>query len=106
MYIVANRVPVNPGWETQFEERFRQRAGQVERQPGFVRMQVLRPVSEGTPYVVLTVWESAEAFQAWVDSDDFQRAHANPLPKEAYRSGGAMERFEVVVAAEKGDSSV
>ena len=30
MYIVANRVPVAAGWEEQFEERFRNRAGQVE----------------------------------------------------------------------------
>ena len=35
MFIVANRVPVASGWEETFEERFRQRAGQIDKQPGF-----------------------------------------------------------------------
>ncbi|HYQ72841.1 MAG TPA: antibiotic biosynthesis monooxygenase, partial [Gammaproteobacteria bacterium] len=43
MYIVTNRVPVAEGFETLFEERFRNRAGQIDKQPGFVRMQVLKP---------------------------------------------------------------
>ena len=43
MYIVTNRVPVALPWRAQFEERFRTRAGQIDQQPGFVRLQVLRP---------------------------------------------------------------
>jgi heme-degrading monooxygenase HmoA len=101
MYIVANRVPVAPGWEEKFEERFRQRAGQVEKQPGFVRMQILRPVSDDSPYVVLTTWETEAAFQAWVGSDDFKQAHQNPLPKEAFNGEGRLEQHEVIIAAEK-----
>jgi heme-degrading monooxygenase HmoA len=105
MYVVANRVPVVAGWEERFEARFQQRAGQVEQQSGFVRMQILRPVDASSPYVVLTTWENEAAFQAWVGSDDFKLAHQNPLPKEAFdpeRSGG-MECFEVIISAEKGE---
>jgi heme-degrading monooxygenase HmoA len=35
MFVVANRVPVALAWGEQFEERFHNRAGQVEKQPGF-----------------------------------------------------------------------
>jgi heme-degrading monooxygenase HmoA len=99
MFVVMNRVPVAPGWEHAFEERFRERAGQVERNPGFVRMEVLKPETPDTPYLVSTVWESQEAFRAWVGSEDFKAAHSNPLPREAYRGEGKMEKFDVVITA-------
>lgn len=99
MFVVANRVPLASGWEAQFEERFRKRAGQIDKQPGFVRMEVLRPVSKDTPYVVLTVWESQAAFQAWVGSEDFKAAHRNPLPKDAFAGEGKLEQHELIISA-------
>ena len=101
MYIVANRVPVATGWEEAFEERFRRRAGQVDQQPGFVRMQILRPVETGDPYIVLTTWDSHEAFRAWIGSEDFKAAHRDPLPKEAFNGDGKLEQHEVIIAAER-----
>ncbi len=98
MYIVANRVPVLPEWHEQFEERFRTRAGQVDTQPGFVSMQVLRPADADSPYVILTTWRDKAAFNAWVGSEDFRLAHQNPLPKEAFAEGGRLEQHEVVIS--------
>ncbi len=98
MYIVANRVPVLPEWQEQFEDRFRTRAGQVDTQPGFVSMQLLRPVDADSPYVILTTWRDKAAFQAWVGSEDFRLAHQNPLPKEAFAEGGRLEQHEVVIS--------
>lgn len=100
MFMVANRVPVSADWQAAFEERFRNRAGQIDKQPGFVRMQVLKPVSEDTPYVVLTTWESQAAFAAWVGSEDFKLAHSNPMPKEAFDGQGGFEQHEVIISAE------
>lgn len=100
MYIVANRVPVAAGWRDEFEARFRARAGQIDKQPGFVSMQVLRPADDDSPYVVLTTWRDQAAFDAWVGSPDFRQAHSNPLPKEAYTGDGRLERHEIVVSAE------
>jgi heme-degrading monooxygenase HmoA len=99
MYVVTNRVPVAPQWQDKFEERFRNRAGQVDKQPGFLRMDVMRPESEDSPYLVMTVWESEQAFRNWVDSEDFKQAHQNPLPKEAYNGEGKMEIHRIVVSA-------
>lgn len=100
MFVVANRVPVAAGWENSFEERFRQRAGQIEKQAGFVRMQVLRPQTEETPYVVLTTWQDRASFDAWVGSDDFKAAHRNPMPRDAFQGEGKLEMHEVIVSAE------
>lgn len=98
-FIVNNRVFVRPGFEAEFEARFRARAGEIDKQPGFVAMRVLRPLGNQAPYVVETEWQSQEAFRAWVGSDDFKRAHANPMPKEAFGEGGGLEQFEVVVSS-------
>jgi heme-degrading monooxygenase HmoA len=103
-FVVANRIPVRAAYRDAFEERFRQRASEVEKQPGFIRLEVLRPVQDDGFYVVLTHWENREAFENWVRSDDFKRAHqqANPLPKEAFGEGGGLEQHEVIIAAGKG----
>jgi heme-degrading monooxygenase HmoA len=103
MYVVANRVPVALAWRDEFESRFRHRAGQVDQQPGFVRMEVLRPVNDESPYVVLTVWQDRAAFDAWLKSDDFKAAHANPLPKDAYAGEGRLEMFDVIISAQRGE---
>jgi heme oxygenase (mycobilin-producing) len=98
-FVVANRVYVTAEWADRFEERFRHRAGQIEMQSGFVRMEILRPISEGSPYVVLTSWQDKQAFENWVGSEDFKRAHQNPLPKEAFIREGEFEQHEVIISA-------
>ncbi len=99
MFIVNNRVPVANGYEAMFEERFRKRAGQVEKQNGFVSMAILKPENEETPYVVMTTWQDKAAFENWVGSEDFKLAHQNPMPKEAFNAGGGIEMFEVIIEA-------
>ena len=99
MHVVTNRVYVTPKWAEEFEQRFKRRAGQIEQQPGFIRMQVLRPVSTDAPYVVLTEWQSEVAFSSWVGSDDFKLAHQNPMPDEAFSQQGGLEQHSVVVTA-------
>ncbi|WP_048308220.1 antibiotic biosynthesis monooxygenase [Halomonas sp. PR-M31] len=98
-FVVNNRIFVNPGFEDEFETRFKARAGQIDSQPGFVAMRVLRPLGNKAPYVVETEWESQAAFRGWVNSDDFKQAHADPLPAEATREGGGIEQFEIVISA-------
>ena len=100
MFVVANRVSVASGWEETFEERFRQRAGQIDKQPGFLRMQILKPVGDGSPYIVLTTWQDKATFDAWVGSDDFKLAHSNPMPREAFDGEGMLEMHEVIIDAE------
>ncbi len=96
-YVVANRVFVKPQYADEFEQRFKNRAGQINQQAGFVLMEVLKPQSDDTPYVVLTHWEDEQAFQNWVGSEDFKLAHQNPMDKAAFLEGGGIERYTVVV---------
>jgi len=83
-HVVANRVFVKLEFNQEFEQRFKDRAGQIDKQPGFIRMDVLKPQSDKTPYVILTYWQDEPAFKNWVGSDDFKIAHQNPMSKEAF----------------------
>ena len=44
MFIVTNRIPVAEGHESDFEDRFRKRAHLIDKSPGFLKNQVLRPI--------------------------------------------------------------
>lgn len=98
MITVANRIYVKPEYAEAFEERFRNRAGLVDGMPGFISNQVLRPVNEGDPYVVFTLWNSRPDFLNWVRSDEFVKGHAQSgtLPKDAFTGPNVLELHEVV----------
>jgi heme-degrading monooxygenase HmoA len=104
MFVVMNRIPVNPEYAEQFEERFRSRAGEVDKMKGFIRNQVLRPALPENPYVVMTFWESKADFEAWVNSDAFKKGHARSgsLPPEAFLGHAKLESFEVVLDSASG----
>ena len=104
MFITMNRIYISDDYTGDFEERFRTRAGEVDKAPGFVRNLVLRPAGHRVaedlpreqPYVVMTMWKSKEDFDAWVDSDAFKKGHgrSGTLPKEAFSRMGGLETFE------------
>jgi heme-degrading monooxygenase HmoA len=99
MFVVMNRIPVNPEYAEQFEERFRSRAGEVDKMKGFIRNQVLKPATPDNPYIVMTFWESQADFEAWVNSEAFQKGHAksSTLPREAFSGPSKLESFDVIL---------
>ena len=102
---VANRIYVTPEYAEAFEQRFRERAGLVDQMPGFISNQILRPVNEGDPYVVFTIWKSRQDFLNWVRSDAFVKGHAQSgsLPKEAFSKANVLEMHEVVQDSSRPD---
>jgi heme-degrading monooxygenase HmoA len=98
MITVANRIYVGREYRDAFEERFRERARLVDKMPGFVSNLILRPVNEGEPYVVFTVWQNRQDFLNWVRSDAFVKGHAQSgtLPKEAFTGPNVLEMHEVI----------
>ncbi len=80
MIAIFNRLPVREGAADRIVERFAESRGSVQGFPGFVSMEVLR--SEGADEVlVITRWESRDAFEAWVGSDEFCTPSAPTVPR-------------------------
>jgi len=98
MITVANRIYVKSEYAEAFETAFRERAGLVDGMPGFLSNTVLRPVNDGDPYIILTLWDTRQHFLDWVRSDAFQKGHAQSgtLPREAYPQPNVLEMHEVV----------
>jgi heme oxygenase (mycobilin-producing) len=105
MITVANRIFVKPEYAAQFEDNFRNRARMVDDMPGFIANQVLRPVNDGDPYVVLTFWNSRADFDAWVRSDAFVKGHARSgtLPREAFSGPNKLEIHEIIQDSSRPD---
>lgn len=71
--INAITVPADSGDE--LARRFAGRAGSVEGADGFEDFELLRPTDDRTTWLVVTRWRDEQAFLAWAQGDDFQRAH-------------------------------
>jgi len=100
--VKINAIEVDPERAEVLEERFRNRAAEVERQPGFLGFELLRPVEGETRYFVYTRWESEDAYQAWLNGSAFQRGHAQASADTAARPvahGSSVLEFEVVLSA-------
>ena len=105
MFVVMNRIPVKPEYADAFVERFQDRASLVDNMPGFVSFNLLRPATEGAPFVVETYWERKEDFENWTQSEEFKQGHAQAgkLPHEAFEGHPKLELFDVVQAAQRGE---
>jgi heme-degrading monooxygenase HmoA len=119
MIIVTNRIPVSPGYEEEFEERFRNRAHLIDKSPGFIENRILRPVKrrfdhatggwkdteDQTYYRVETFWESEEHFWDWTRSDSFRQAHSNRPPAEMFAGPNVLEIHEIAISTVKAEET-
>jgi heme-degrading monooxygenase HmoA len=96
MIVVSNRIYVAPGHEKEFEARFQGRAHLVDEAPGFVRNEVLRPLKEGAPYIVMTHWADEGSFKAWTESPSFRKAHQNAPAPGMFSRPNEFEMHEVL----------
>lgn len=80
-FAVLNNIPVRDEGRPVFEYRFKNRAGLIESEPGFVGIRVLRPLSNDT-YIILTVWENELAFKNWQESKAYEKAHVKRGTKD------------------------
>ena len=119
MFVVTNRIPVSEGQEAEFEDRFRHRAHLIDRSPGFIKNQVLRPVRrrfdhktgkwEESPepgtYLVQTYWQSEQAFWDWTNSESFRIAHSKRTPAEMFAGPSVLEIHQVVLSTERSEAA-
>ena len=84
--VKINAIEVPEGSGPELEKRFANRAAEVDKMPGFEGFELLRPVEGETRYFVYTRWATEEDFQSWVNSQAFQRGHAQANADKAAAS--------------------
>lgn len=99
MIAVINRLPVKEGAADQVVERFANSRGNVQGFPGFFSMEVLSSEA-GDEVLVVTRWQDKDAFNSWVQSEEFKRAHGRGGGGDLLRGHPQMSTYEVVVERE------
>lgn len=100
MFIAMNRFKIAPGRESEFIEIWKNRESHLDGVPGFREFHLLQgPSSEDhTLFASHSLWESAQAFEAWTHSEAFRKAHAGAgSSKGLYLGHPQFEGFEAVV---------
>ena len=105
MIAVINRLPVKEGAADQIVERLANSRGNVQGFPGFVSMEVLNS-DAGDEVLVITRWRDKDAFDSWVQSEEFKRAHGSSGGRDLLRGHPQMGAYEVAVEREPGPSGV
>jgi heme-degrading monooxygenase HmoA len=96
---VGDRLPVKEGASGQIVELFANSRGNVQGFPGFVSMEVLSS-EVGDEVLVITRWQDKDAFDSWVHSDAFKRAHDRSGGGDLLRGHPQMSTYEVAVERE------
>lgn len=100
MFIAMNRFKIAPGFEADFEKVWRERESYLDEVPGFRSFALLKgPQGEDhSLYASHSVWASRAAFEAWTESENFRKAHAQrSAPKGTYLGHPQLELFEAVL---------
>ena len=92
---------IKPGEEKAFEDAFQEVTSKVKGTPGHISDELLRDVTEGqdpnepSRYILLSEWESTEAFLAWEDAPIHMQT---TTPMRPYWAGRVERRmYEVAV---------
>lgn len=101
MIAITNSLPVKEGVADQIVQRFAESRGNVQDFPGFVSMEVLKS-EEASEVLVITWWEDREAFQSWVHSEEFKKAHGRGGAGELLSGHPKMTTYEVSVERRPG----
>ena len=73
-FVAINYIRCEENYRERFEQLFGTRAKAIDRVPGFVEMEVLRPNEEGD-YLIVSHWESEADFKKWTQSAEFLEGH-------------------------------
>lgn len=74
-FVAINYIQCEPHYQSRFEELFATRAHAIDRLPGFIDMQVLKPGKEGEDYLIVSYWDNESSFLAWTHSPEFLEGH-------------------------------
>lgn len=100
MFVAMNRFKIAKGAEEVFERGWRERESYLEQVPGFKSFALLKGPqrTDHVLYASHTVWESDDAFEAWVESDLFRKSHGQTrTPQDVFLGHPELELFESVV---------
>jgi heme-degrading monooxygenase HmoA len=74
-FVALNYISCKPHYKERFEQLFSSRAYAIDKLPGFIDMEVLKPNEEDDKYLIVSYWSSEENFKTWTKSTEFIEEH-------------------------------
>lgn len=74
-YVAISEIAVAAGGTDDLEAAFTDRLGKVDGWPGFLGLEVLRHRRRAGSYLMISRWESKEAFTTYMRSADHRESH-------------------------------
>lgn len=74
-FVAINFISCKENYKPRFEELFRSRIKAIDKMPGFIFMNVLKPAKDGGDYLIVSYWKNEEAFRDWTKSANFIEGH-------------------------------
>ena len=75
MFVAINYISCKPDYRPRFEQLFQTRAKAIDTMPGFINLEVLRPLKEDDNYLIVSHWQDEASFKAWTKSEEFLLGH-------------------------------
>jgi heme oxygenase (mycobilin-producing) len=97
MFVFISHLTVPDEDRDALERHFRDRSRLVDDFPGFLYLQLLRPQSGEATHTFLTAWESREAFQRYMRSEEHAVSHSREPGEIMERTNVRHEAFEVLM---------
>lgn len=99
MMTVITETTLESGQEPQWDQAFQERLEDAQQQPGWIGFQLLIPLDAPNQRVVVGTWESRAAWEAWHNTETFQRTRQ--LLNELEQTDGQERWYEVLQVAAK-----
>ncbi len=94
MYVVVNRIVVEPGRSEEFAAAFAESMSHLEGVPGLRRSTLLAPSSPDGEFLSTMEFDSPEHFHEWLRSESFRRSHDAVLDAEVV-SDNAVATYDL-----------
>jgi heme oxygenase (mycobilin-producing) len=75
MFVTINYITCQNEYHERFEFLLSTRAGAIDRMEGFQKMEVMKPLTDGDHYLIITYWNSEDDFLRWKNSPEFMEGH-------------------------------
>jgi heme oxygenase (mycobilin-producing) len=97
VFVFVSHLTVPSADQAALEDHFRERSHLVDKVPGFLYLQLLRPQAGSATHTFLTAWSDKEAFRRYMASDERARSHDREPRALMARTQVRHEAFEVLM---------
>lgn len=96
VHVVVSELAIAPEGSEHLEATFQDRLGEVDGFPGFIRLEVWKDGHHPGRYLMVTWWDSPDAFHRYLRSDAHHRSHARVPTHPARPAPVRVDRFSLI----------